>query len=379
MPKVAMISDAAYPFNKGGVEKRNWDIALRLKDRGYEIHLITAKWPNMNDECVVDGVTIHGVGEIDNFYVAGKRSILGSIKFSLGLIPHLLNNHYDVYACDQFPLIHIFPVRIITWLRRKKLILTWYEVWGKYWFDYHGRFGLIGYLIEKIVVRLPDKIISLSEQTTNSLVGVLHVDPANVETIANGISFAYINGVSPSLESSDLVFVGRLLAHKNVDVLIDAVEKIVKKIPDTTLRCLIIGDGPEREALEQMVSEKHLEGRVVFKGIVERMDDLYGLMKASKVFVLPSTREGFGITVIEANACGLPVITVDHHQNAARHLIRGNQTGYVSKLEGDALAEKIMLTLENQAAMKSSCVEFSKQYDWEELIIRLEQVYLKVN
>lgn len=379
MLKVAMISDAAYPFNKGGVEKRNWDIALRLKDRGYEIHLITAKQPNMNHECVVDGVTIHGVSEIDNFYVAGKRSVFGSIKFAFGLIPHLLNNHYDVYACDQFPLIHIFPVRIITWLKRKKLILTWHEVWGKYWFDYHGRFGLIGYLIEKIAVRLPDKIISVSEQTTNSLVGTLHVDPANVETIVNGISFAYINGVSPSLESSDFVFVGRLLAHKNVDVLIDAVEKIVKKTPNTTLRCLIIGDGPEREALEQMVSEKHLEGRVVFKGIVERMDDLYGLMKASKVFVLPSTREGFGITVIEANACGLPVITVDHHQNAARHLIRENQTGYVSKLEGDALAERIILTLENQAAMKSSCVEFSKQYDWEELIIRLEQVYLEVN
>lgn len=374
-----MISDAAYPFNKGGVEKRNWDVALRLRDRGYEVHMINARWPGMNRECVVEGINIHGVCRAGKFYVAGRRSILESVKFALGLIPHLLKNHYDVYACDQFPLVHILPVRIITWLKRKKLILTWHEVWGKYWFDYLGRFGLIGYLIEKIAVRLPDKIISVSEQTTNSLVGTLHVNPANVETIVNGISFAYINGVSPSLESSDLVFVGRLLAHKNVDVLIDAVEKIVKKTPDTTLRCLIIGNGPEREALEQMVSEKHLDERVVFKGIVERMDDLYGLMKASKVFVLPSTREGFGITAIEANACGLPVITVDHHQNAARHLIRENQTGYVSKLEGAALAEKIILTLENQAAMKSSCIEFSKQYDWDELIIRLEQVYLKVN
>lgn len=379
MLKIAMISDAAYPFNKGGVEKRNWDIALQLKERGYEVHLVTAKWPNMNDECVVDGVAIHGVGGGTDFYVAGKRSILESVKFALGLIPHLLKNHYDVYACDQFPLLHIIPVRIITWLKRKKLILTWHEVWEKYWLDYLGWLGLMGYLLEKVVVRLPDKIVSVSEQTTAALVGTLKVNRENIETIVNGIPFTYISSVPPSLESSDVIFVGRLLSHKNVDCLIKAIEKIADETPDQIRRCFVVGDGPERQALEQLVSEKRLESRVVFKGIIERMDELYGLMKASKVFVLPSTREGFGITVIEANACGLPVVTVDCDQNAARNLIQENKTGCVSKLESGALAEKIVFTLANHAAMKKNCVEFAKKYDWENLIDRLEQVYTKTD
>lgn len=379
MLKIAMISDAAFPFNKGGVEKRNWDVALRLRDRGYEIHMINSRWPSMNRECVVEGINIHGVCRGDKFNVAGRRSILESVKFALGLIPYLLKNHYDVYACDQFPLVHIIPVRIITWLKRKKLILTWHEVWGKYWFDYLGWLGLVGYLVEKAVVRLPDKIISVSEQTTDALVGTLKVNRKNIQTIVNGIPFAYINSAPPSAESSDLIFVGRLLSHKNVDCLIKAIEKIAQEYPDKSLRCLVVGDGPERRALEQLVSEKCLEGRVVFKGIIERMDELYGLMKASKVFVLPSTREGFGITVIEANACGLPVITVDCDQNAARNLIQENKTGCVSKLEYGALAEKIVFALVNHAAMKQNCVEFAKKYDWENLIDHLEQAYTKAD
>lgn len=379
MLKIAMISDAAFPFNKGGVEKRNWDVALRLRGRGYEVHMINARWPGMNRECVVEGINIHGVCRDGKFYVAGRRSILESVKFALGLMPHLLKNHYDVYACDQFPLVHIIPVRIITWLKRKELVLTWHEVWGKYWFDYLGWLGLVGYLVEKVAIRLPDKIISVSEQTTDALVGTLKVDRKNIQTIVNGIPFAYINSAPPSAESSDLIFVGRLLSHKNVDYLINAIEKIVKEYPDKPLRCLVVGDGPERQALEQLVSKKHLADRVVFKGIIERMDELYGLMKASKVFVLPSSREGFGITVIEAYACGLPVVTVDCDQNAARNLIQENQTGCLSKLESGALAEKIVFALVNHAAMKRNCVEFAKKYDWENLIDRLEQVYTKTD
>ena len=50
---------------------------------------------------------------------------------------------------------------------------------------------------------------------------------------------------------------------------------------------------------------------------MENYDDLIGYMKSSKVFVLPSTREGFGMVVIEANACGIPVVTINHPMNAA--------------------------------------------------------------
>ena len=59
---------------------------------------------------------------------------------------------------------------------------------------------------------------------------------------------------------------------------------------------------------------------------MEKHEDVYSLMKSSKVFVLPSTREGFGISVIEANACGIPVITVRHENNASKDLIQVGRT-----------------------------------------------------
>ncbi len=60
---------------------------------------------------------------------------------------------------------------------------------------------------------------------------------------------------------------------------------------------------------------------VKFIECIEDHNQLYALMKSLRVFAFPSTREGFGIVVLEANGCGLPVITTDDHQNAARHLI----------------------------------------------------------
>ena len=375
MLKIAMVSDAAYPFSKGGVEKRNWDIALRLRERGHEIHMINGLVPTGRNECIVDGIRIHGVCKADDLYASRRRSILSALKFSFGLIPHLVRNDYDVYVCDQFPLLHILPVRLVTWLKRKKLVLTWHEVWGRYWFKYLGWIGAVGYVMERIAVRVADRIISVSDQTTNALVDKLKVDPKYVETVVNGIPYYHIQGVRTSAEVSDLIFVGRLMSHKNVDALLKAIELIVRDHPDLISRCLIVGDGPERKTLEKMVSDKHMDGLIVFKGVVKEADELYGLMKASKVFVLPSTREGFGITAIEANACGLPVVTSGHEDNAARNLVQTGVTGYVCGLEPGGLAVNIMTALKNHTSMKSNCMEFSRKFDWGNLIGRIEQIY----
>jgi glycosyltransferase involved in cell wall biosynthesis len=375
MLKIAMISDAAYPFSKGGVEKRNWDIALRLSARGHEIHMLNGLVPAAKSECIVDGIHIHGVRKAGDFYVSGRRSILSAVKFAFWLIPHLLRNNYDVYVCDQFPLLHILPVRAVTWLKGRKLILTWHEVWAGYWFKYLGWIGFAGYLAERLSVRLADRIISVSEQTTQALIDTLKVNPKRLETVVNGIPFDYINGVKPSEETSDLIFVGRLISHKNVDRLIGAIGVIADSQPGLLSRCLIVGDGPERQALEQMVSDKRIDVPIVFKGMVESTDELYGLMKASKVFVLPSTREGFGITVIEANACGLPVVTSGHADNAARHLVQAGRTGYISGLGETELAGNILTALHYHAAMKANCVEFSRKFDWENSIRRIESIY----
>src|SRR3989338_8080734 len=149
--KIAIISDRVYPFFKGGGEKRYWDLAKEIIKKGHEIHFYTGQWPKMKKEMKIEGIHIHGVYKVKSFYVNGRKSIKESIIYSIKLIPVLLKADFDIIDCEQMPLFSMFSCRLVNIVKRKKLILTWYEAWGKkYWQDYLGRFkGLLGYLVER--------------------------------------------------------------------------------------------------------------------------------------------------------------------------------------------------------------------------------------
>ncbi|MGZ7118328.1 MAG: glycosyltransferase, partial [Methanobacterium sp.] len=141
------------------------------------------------------------------------------------------------------------------------------------------------------------------------------------------------------------------------------------------INCLIIGDGPERSKLEELAHELNLQDNIKFKGFLENDKDLISYMKSSKVFVLPSTREGFGIVVIEANACGLPVIVVNHEMNAARDLIENNINGFISEFSEIDLSKNIIKSIKEKNRMEKNCVESSKRYEWDLIVTEIELIY----
>jgi len=97
-------------------------------------------------------------------------------------------------------------------------------------------------------------------------------------------------------------------------------------------------------------------------------------MKASKVFVLPSIREGFSITVVEANAAGLPVITTSHPDNAARDLIRHGVNGLLVEPTAEDIAEAILKVLDGGNLEPTKNIE---RYDWKVVAKAIEKA-LKV-
>jgi glycosyltransferase involved in cell wall biosynthesis len=116
---------------------------------------------------------------------------------------------------------------------------------------------------------------------------------------------------------------------------------------------------------------------VTLREFSDNHDDLISRLKSSKVFVLPSTREGFGVTALEALACGLPVVTINHEANAIRDLIDGSN-GFLCSLSAEDLAAAICLALRHHKEMRNSCIVSADAFDWEHIVSDSEAVYRSV-
>lgn len=374
--KIALISDAIYPYNEGGKEKRIFEVTTRLAKKGYDIHLYCMKWWEGSKDRKENGVNLHAICKKYSLYAGKKRSIIQALVFGLACLK-LIKEDFDIAEVDHIPFFPLFSLKLISILRRKKIIATWHEVWGRdYWQEYLGWKGFFGYLAEKLGVFMPDEIISVSMHTTKKLKDSLG-SRKKIYTIPNGNDFEKIQKIKPSRKEADVIFAGRLLSHKNVDVLIKAISLIKEK--KQNIKCLIIGEGPEKKNLETMIRKLNLEKNIEFSNFLESQDDFYARMKSSKVFVLPSTREGFGIVIIEANACGIPVVAIDHKNNAVRDLVEEGKNGFLCRLEEGEVADRIAVVLKSgpDRKIKESCLDFAKKYDWNKIVDEVERVYLK--
>lgn len=374
--KIAFIYDAVYPFVTGGAEKRVYELAKRLAQKGHDVHWYGIGWwwsEKVQEDMELDGIKLHGVSKPMDLYNEERRSIKEAIFFAVQLFPKLMQERYDIIDCQGFPFFSCFTAKIHSLLGKSTLIITLHEVWNDYWYEYLGRAGFFGKIVEKLVIYLTDNIITVSTKTKNDLKKIKKSEKSVV--IPNGIDFRYISKITPSDEKSDVIFAGRLIKDKNVDLLIRSIYLTKKKIPD--IKCFIIGDGPERAELEKLVNELDIQNNVIFKGFMKDYNDLISYMKSSKVFALPSTREGFGIVVIEANACGLPVIVIDHKMNAASDLIENHKNGFISKFSKGDISQKIIAALNKKEKISNDCIETAKKYDWNLIIDNLEDYYKK--
>jgi glycosyltransferase involved in cell wall biosynthesis len=356
--RIAFVSDSIMPYNKGGKEKRLYEISKRLVKRGREVHIYTMKWWDGPKHRVEDGVHLHAIAGYRPLYSGERRSIREAVSFGAATLK-MLFKRFDVIDVDHMPFFPLFSARLVCWLRRKPLHATWHEVTGSdAWQNHAGRgIGSIGYLVEQLTMKVPDVIISNSSHTTHRLrrAGV----KKTIRTVPLGVSLDEIYAAKTSPKTSDVIFAGRLLHHKNVDMLIRAIA--IARATHPTLSCLIVGNGPEKPRLQQLVTELNLGDHVRLMNFVQNHRDLYSLMKASKVFVLPSIREGFSITVVEANAAGLPVITTSHPDNAARDLIREGENGCLVEPTAEALADAIIRVLGGVGLEPTKNIE---RYDW---------------
>ncbi len=382
--KIAFVYDAIYPWVKGGAEMRIHELGKRLSARGHEVHIFGIKWWEGEDAIEYEGMTLHGVCKARNLYVNGRRSISEALVFAVKLFPELRKEKFDLIDASVFPYFSCFTAKAVSFLKNTPSVFTWHEVWDDYWYEYLGRKqGFFGRIIEKLVSKLSGNNIAVSDWTKQRL-EALGTAGEKIQVIPNGIDIKMISEIEPEegrysagmgRKIYDIIFVGRLIKEKNVDILIKAVTFSKNNFPD--FRCCIVGDGPEKGALLELAKKEKVYNNVEFAGFQEYRA-LIGKIKASKVLVLPSSREGFGMVVIEAFACGVPVVTVREKYNAAQSLVEDEVDGLVVELEDREIAKGVEKIIKGETRYrKFSATSLSKagEYDWEKIVSELILYY----
>jgi glycosyltransferase involved in cell wall biosynthesis len=375
--KIAFVYDAVYPYEKGGAQKRIWELARRLA-ADHDIHLYGMHYWDGPAVIERDGVTLHGVCEPRELYVDGRRSIPQAISFALRVLPPLLKEEFDVVDCQEFPYFPCFSGKLHKLVRGSTLLITWYEVWDDYWYEYLGRKGIFGKAIERVTLRLADTIVPISEYIAADLRDLGWTE--GLEVVENGVDFDRLQEIPAADADWDVIYVGRLSEHKNVNLLLEAVDSASTQM-DRELSCGIIGDGPERDRLETYAADLGVDDRVEFLGFVEADEDVIGNIKAASVFVLPSIREGFPNTILEANACGVPSIVVDHEENGSTAVVEDGVTGFITEVSSEAIADRLVDCLTDDdvlTELSTGSKEFGRAHDWDVIVDELEEVYSSV-
>jgi glycosyltransferase involved in cell wall biosynthesis len=368
--KIAYIYDVIHPYVIGGVQKRIWEVATRLSRRGHDVTIFGMKHWQGDDIIHKDGVRIWGVCPPQPLFVDGRRSISEAITLAAHLLPPLMKERYDVIDAANFPFFPCFTAAFHHATRGSRLVITWHEVWGNYWYEYLGKKGSLGKAVEKLTARLPHQAIAVSPRTREALE---RLGRKRAEVVPSGVDTQAIRALPPASTRTDIIFVGRMAKEKNVSLLIEAMR--LAKDRGRNLNCLLVGNGPEKAHIQSMIVEMDLQSQVALTGDVEGDTQVLSFMKSSRVLALPSVREGLGLVVVEANACGIPVVVANHPNSAATDLVVEGYNGFTCQLSAADLADKILAAIDRSQPWDSACREFAQKYDWEPIVDALEKTY----
>lgn len=200
-----------------------------------------------------------------------------------------------------------------------------------------------------------------------------------IDVIYNGIdSDHFIPNPKARPEDKFIITLGasRVTKRKGIQYLIEAVNLLVKKYPQTFLK--ILGDGDDKERLEKMVEELRLENYVQFLGRIPREETAPYYQEAS-VFVLPSLNEGMSNALLEALASGLPIIATD--TGGSKELVVDCENGFIVKMKsGEDIAEKLERLI-NDGALREKFGEASRkraeEMSWKNAAEKYVELYRK--
>ena len=334
------------------------EIFGRLARRGHRVTALVSGWPGADRHAELDGMTVHRTGGRHTFPLWAP------------LAYRRLRERFDLVVED----LNKVPVFAPAWARSPVVLLV-HHLFGRTAFEQAGPvLASATWLLERPLPRAYRNVPveAISESTAEDLVerGFAR---ERIEVITNGVaieSFPYTAEVERFPEPT-LLYLGRLERYKHVDLIVRAVARLSGM--GVSVRLIIAGQGPAAPALERLRAELGLGVRVELLGFVSE-EEKRRLMRRSWVHVLTSSKEGWGITVLEAGACGTPTVASD--SPGLRDSVIDGRTGLlVPHGDVDALAAALRSLVQDtnlRWKLGEQARSFAMDHTWERSADRTE-------
>lgn len=352
----------------GGAEIIAFEFARRLVKDGHSVTFFARKFNNCKSEEVIDGVRIVRRGGKLSVYLQAFFYYMG-LKQKPDRVIDMVNT-----ICWQTPLYVPYKKRLFYVNQLAKEVLFYEMMWP---------LSYIFYFIEKLeyIFYSNTKTVCYSKSTKDDLVS-FGINPSKIRLFPMGLDHIRYK---PGKKSKDplFVFVARLVRMKRADLCIKSFKYVAIKYPKAKLA--IIGNGPDEKRLEGVVKNEKLQKHIVFVNknnffIDKNKGDVkIRLMQESWAHILPSVKEGWGMVVTEAAACGTPSIVTD--VTGLRDSVVNGKTGVIIKPNPspEDLSDTIINIIEdNQMRNKMSkeAMKWSKNFSWEKSYLEFRNIVL---
>ncbi|MFC1554814.1 glycosyltransferase family 4 protein [candidate division KSB1 bacterium] len=353
--------DVKNPWVGGGGSIRAYEINRLLAEK-HSITVITGKFPGSENE-VKEGVTYKRIG-------IGHNYLFSRLFFTLLAPFYILKSNFDILIND----FSIFSPVFGYWLTKKPAVNTFYHLIGGQSLKKFRFFGIIPMMFEKLFLMTADNIITISPTVTNDITKKHKY--RFIECIYTGFDESLL-AVEPK-KGKYISFIGRLDVYmKGIDVLIES----MGKISDKAVKLKIAGTGPQKniDKILELIEKFNLKSNIDLEGRISD-EEKKTFLSECYFLVMPSRFEGWGISAVEAAACGKAVIGTKI-SGLSDAVVDGKTGILVDPDDPETLAKAIdKLLLDNilREEMGSSGKEWAGNFRWKKIAEKQENFYRRI-
>lgn len=360
---VVSYRDVRHP-EMGGAEVILREIYRRLVERGHRVTFLTGAWPGAPETETIDGMETIRAGSTYTF-----NWVVPSMW------KKMRGRGFDVMVEDLNKIPFFGP-----WIQREiPVVANVPHLFGTTVFrEASLPVALYVYLHERFIPACygRSRFQVLSNTTRDDLIA-RGIAPERISVIRCGIDHAtYRPPARSGTPEPAILYLGRLKKYKGIELTIDALPRVLERVPGA--RYWIVGEGDYREPLADKIRRQGLSDRVELMGYKDGREKIE-ILSRTRVLVYTSPKEGWGLSVIEANAMGIPVVASD--APGLKESVRHGETGFLVP-HGDvpALADRLSELLSDDrlwATMGRAGIDWAARFNWDRMADETEDLLLR--